>query len=147
MLIHWLACKCGEGRKKKRLSCYSLTNPLYVQFLKSISVESLIEHLTNSPAGSRKLGVTNVSGDVVVPSGEDIVVYAKGYYDRAKDILQDCVYELGVISADYKPPSESSGIGANMEAKEGTVELEKEDLAHLATMMIYLGGKLEEYSE
>ena len=97
-------------------------------------VESLIEYVKKK-GGDRKCGVSNDQGDIVVPKNEDIVEYAKGYYDRAKDVLQDCVYELGVVGQDYKTTGESG---------EGTVEREKEDLAHLATIMIWVGSTLEE---
>lgn len=72
--------------------------------------------------------ITTETGDVLVPAGE-IVEYAQGYYDKARDELQDTVYLMGKIAA-------------GTESEE--FQLEKENVCYCAQMLAGVGNVLAE---
>lgn len=69
--------------------------------------------------------VTSETQTTLVPEGE-VTSYARGYYDKARDELQEVVVLLGQLKASKEP---------NMEG-------EKEDVCYLATMVMAAGETL-----
>ena len=75
------------------------------------------------------------AGVMLLKKGEDWLDYAFGYYEQAKEKLQDAVYTVGLLM-EKKGSSDSTEL-----------QREKEDTAHLATIMMYCGQRLEEMKE
>lgn len=73
--------------------------------------------------------VTSETGDVLVSAGER-VEYARGYYNKARDELQEAVFLMGRIAAS----------GRDL----GT---EKEDVCFISTLLMGVGTTLAEYDE
>lgn len=73
--------------------------------------------------------VTSETGDVLVGAGER-VEYARGYYNKARDELQETVFLMGRIAAS----------GQDL----GT---EKEDVCFISTLLMGIGTTLAEYDE
>jgi len=73
--------------------------------------------------------VTSESKDVLVKA-KDIVEYAHGYYDKARDELQEAVLLMGKL------------VGGGLELKE-----EKENVCFAATMIMGVGGVLAELED
>mmetsp|Transcript_1055 Transcript_1055/g.1887 ORF Transcript_1055/g.1887 Transcript_1055/m.1887 type:complete len:293 (-) Transcript_1055:984-1862(-) len=70
------------------------------------------------------------TGTVVV-KGEDVISLAQTYYEQAREKLQDIVYLMATLEGE---PSQSS-------------ESEKQDICHLATMLVEVGMGLAEQKE
>ena len=73
--------------------------------------------------------VTTETGDVLVSAAER-VEYARGYYNKARDELQETVYLMGRIAAS------GQDLGA-----------EKEDVCFISTLLMGIGTTLAEYDE
>jgi hypothetical protein len=84
----------------------------------------IAEQLLASPQGEDM--ITFESKTLLVPK-LDKIKYAQGYYDNAKDELQDVVYLMGKLTSE----------GHDMDA-------DKEDICFLATMIMGVGMTLED---
>ena len=73
--------------------------------------------------------VTSETGDVLVSAGER-VEYARGYYNKARDELQETVFLMGRIAASGQD-----------------LETEKEDVCFISTLLMGVGTTLAEYDE
>lgn len=73
--------------------------------------------------------VTTETGDVLVSAGER-VEYARGYYNKARDELQETVYLMGRIAASGQD-----------------FETEKENVCFISTLLMGVGTTLAEYDE
>lgn len=73
--------------------------------------------------------VTTETGDVLVSAAER-VEFARGYYNKARDELQETVFLMGRIAASGQDLGE-----------------EKEDVCFISTMLMGLGTTLAEYDE
>jgi len=85
------------------------------------------EELLMCPLGK---DVITTETKVLLVSKDELVDFARGYYDKARDELQNAVYMMGKIAAK----------GHDM----GT---EKEDVCFLATMLMGIGNKLADLDE
>lgn len=74
--------------------------------------------------------ITTESKAILVRASEGVVDYARGYYDKARDELQETVLLMGQLTA--------SGID---------IEKEKEDICFVATMVMGVGTMLAEIDE
>ncbi len=67
----------------------------------------------------------------VIVKGKDVGRLAQTYYDQAKEKLQDIVYMMASMEQKAKGPESSSNL-----------ESEKQDICHLATMLMEVGMNL-----
>lgn len=74
--------------------------------------------------------ITTESKSVLVRASEGVIDYARGYYDKARDALQETVLLMGQLSA--------SGVD---------IGTEKEDICFAATMVMGVGTNLAEIDE
>ena len=91
------------------------------------------EALLHCPIGEDV--VLSETGDVLVQA-EEIMVYAQGYYDQARDELQETVYIMGRMA-----PRTAAGV-AEEESKEFATE--KENACFCAQMLGGVGNMLAE---
>ena len=91
------------------------------------------EALLNCPIGED--AILRESGDVLVKAGE-LMDYAQGYYDQARDELQETVYIMGRMA-----PRTAAGV-AEEESKEFATE--KENVCFCAQMLGGVGNMLAE---
>ena len=91
------------------------------------------EALLHCPIGEDV--VLSETGDVLVQA-EEIMVYAQGYYDQARDELQETVYIMGRMA-----PRTAAGV-AEEESKEFATE--KENVCFCAQMLGGVGNMLAE---
>lgn len=87
----------------------------------------IAEELLACPDG--KDVVTSETGSLIV-KGDEKTEYARGYYDKARDSLQDTVYLMGKLAA-----------------KKVDLGTEKEDVCFLATMIMGVGESLAAIDE
>lgn len=80
--------------------------------------------------------VTSESKDLLVKAGH-VVEYARGYYDKARDELQEAVVLLGQMAADAAAASRAAA----------DTNAEKENLCFVATMVMGAGMALTEIDE
>jgi len=74
--------------------------------------------------------VTTETNTLIVKAGER-VEYARGYYDKARDALQEAVFTMGIIAS----------------GNADEVATEKEDVCFIATMIMGVGTTLAEIDE
>ena len=94
------------------------------------------EALLNCPIGED--AILSESGDVLVKA-EELMDYAQGYYDQARDELQETVYIMGRMA-----PRTAAGV-AEEESKEFATE--KENVCFCAQMLGGVGNMLAERDE
>jgi tetratricopeptide (TPR) repeat protein len=99
--------------------------------------------------------VVTTESEIVLVRRENVVEYARGYYDRARDELQETVVLLGQIVAmmpthnPIQPQNHPSNTAttSNAKALEKSIQEEKENICYAATMIMGAGTLLAEIDE
>ena len=127
------AIKEDQIKKKKKtdddevMNTSTSLNLLYKKRKLAETYILIAEQLLASPPN---IDLVTTESKVLLVTHSETVAYAQGYYEKAKDVLQDVIYLMGKI------------------ASEGyTLDTEKEDICFLSTMVMGIGMTLEERHE
>jgi hypothetical protein len=132
------ALDAAAENKRQGDTCGSLLLLLLLQYRRKV-VEANILIVEELLACGNDADVVTTESAVVLVKAGSVVDYARGYYDKARDELQEAVLLLGQLAA-------ATNNTSNREMQDAMGE-EKENICFVATMVMGAGTALAEIDE